>query len=92
MIAHEQILAGESGGIPCFAIERGELGQFNLFLRVGLEQDDIAVFRHNKDVTASKQDLAMAVAAILPFAAAVLGVDTGENAIIKAIKMVVIKN
>ena len=92
VVAHEQILAGERGGVPRLAIERGELCQFDLFFWVGLEQDDVAVFRHDENVAATKQNLPVPVAAILPLAAAAPGVDAGKDAVIEPENVAVVEN
>ena len=59
---------------------------------IGLEQDDITVFRHNENVVAAKQDLPMSVAALLPLTTAALDVDAGKHAIIKSEDVIVVKN
>ena len=90
MISDEQEFPGEGGWIPGLAVEGGETCEFGMFLRIGFQQDDVAHFGHDEDVIITKQNLAVAIAAVLPRGPSAVQLNAGKDSVVQPEDMVVV--
>src|ERR1035438_9703041 len=66
VVSHQQILAGERGWIPGLALKSGKALQLAGFLRIGVQQNDLARFGGDEQDIPDQDFLAVAVVAVLP--------------------------
>ena len=93
-IANQQNIAGQHRVIPGLPLDRREPRELGELIGGRPDQRQLALFRqHQQQVLIGQQDeLSIAVASALPFPAAVLEVDAGEDTAVEAEDMAIVND
>ena len=84
-VSDEKLSLGEGGVIPGFAPDCLEAGEFVATLGSRTDEGEFAIAAEDYQIAAGQEELAIAIAAILPFAFTGCGIETGQNVFVEAI-------
>src|SRR4051812_33838963 len=84
-IPYKQFTMFKRGMVPCFALYGRNPEHFLVRIGAGFNESEVAIAAEDDEVAAREQELAVTVAAVLPFAFADVGVEAGEHVFVEAI-------
>src|SRR5206468_4561438 len=87
-IPYKQFTMFKHGMVPCFAFEGGDTEHFLVRIGCRFDEGEIAVAAKDHQIAACQQELAVAVAAVLPFAFAGVSVEAGEHVLVQAVDLI----